>query len=319
MKAIKKIVTIAVSALLVLSAFAGCAPAAEAPVAETPAATQAPAAAETPAAPETPASSFDNTQDILVISREDGSGTRGAFIELMGIEVKKDDGTKEDMTTVEAQITNDTAVMLTTVSGNPYGIGYVSLGSLNDTVKAVQVDGVDATVENIKAGTYKVSRPFNIATKGEVSAAAQDFINFILSAEGQDVVLKNKYIKINDAATAYTAADVSGKVVIAGSSSVTPVMEKLAEAYKAVNPNVTIEIQQSDSSTGMKSAMDGTCDIGMASRELKESELAELTPTVIALDGIAVILNNENTTTSLTSEQIRAIFTGEILSWSEVA
>ena len=319
MKAIKKIVTIAVSALLVLSAFAGCAPAAEAPVAETPAATQAPAAAETPAAPETPASSYDNTQDILVISREEGSGTRGAFIELMGIEVKKDDGTKEDMTTVEAQITNDTAVMLTTVSGNPYGIGYVSLGSLNDTVKAVQVDGVDATVENIKAGTYKVSRPFNIATKGEVSAAAQDFINFILSAEGQDIVLKNKYIKINDAATAYTAADVSGKVVIAGSSSVTPVMEKLAEAYKAVNPNVTIEIQQSDSSTGMKSAMDGTCDIGMASRELKESELAELTPTVIALDGIAVILNNENTTTSLTSEQIRAIFTGEILSWSEVA
>ena len=319
MKAIKKIVTIAISALLVLSAFAGCAPAAETPVAETPAATQAPAAVETPTAPETPASSFDSTQDILVISREDGSGTRGAFIELMGIEVKKDDGSKEDMTTVEAQITNDTAVMLTTVSGNPYGIGYVSLGSLNDTVKAVQVDGVDATVENIKSGAYKVSRPFNIAVKGEASAAAQDFINFILSAEGQDVVLKNKYIKINDAATAYAAAEVSGKVVIAGSSSVTPVMEKLAEAYKAVNPNVTIEIQQSDSSTGMKSAMDGTCDIGMASRELKDSELAELTPTVIALDGIAVIINNENTTASLTSEQIRAIFTGEILSWSEVA
>ncbi len=319
MKAIKKIVTIAISALLVLSAFAGCAPAAEPPVAETPAATQAPAAVETPTAPETPASSFDSTQDILVISREDGSGTRGAFIELMGIEVKKDDGSKEDMTTVEAQITNDTAVMLTTVSGNPYGIGYVSLGSLNDTVKAVQVDGVDATVENIKSGAYKVSRPFNIAVKGEASAAAQDFINFILSAEGQDVVLKNKYIKINDAATAYAAAEVSGKVVIAGSSSVTPVMEKLAEAYKAVNPNVTIEIQQSDSSTGMKSAMDGTCDIGMASRELKDSELAELTPTVIALDGIAVIINNENTTASLTSEQIRAIFTGEILSWSEVA
>ncbi len=319
MKAIKKIVTIAISALLVLSAFAGCAPAAETPAQTQAPAAEAPAGNETPAATEAPASSFDNTQDILVISREDGSGTRGAFIELMGIEVKKDDGSKEDMTTVEAQITNDTAVMLTTVSGNPYGIGYISLGSLNDTVKAVQVDGIDATVENIKAGTYKVSRPFNIATKGEVSAAAQDFINFILSAEGQDVVLKNKYIKIDDAATAYAAAEVSGKVVIAGSSSVTPVMEKLAEAYNAINPNVTIEIQQSDSSTGMKSAMDGTCDIGMASRELKDSELAELTPTVIALDGIAVILNNENTTANLTSEQIRAIFTGEILSWSEVA
>ena len=319
MKAIKKIVTIAISALLVLSAFAGCAPAAETPAQTQAPAAEAPAGNETPAATEAPASSFDNTQDILVISREDGSGTRGAFIELMGIEVKKDDGSKEDMTTVEAQITNDTAVMLTTVSGNPYGIGYISLGSLNDTVKAVQVDGIDATVENIKAGTYKVSRPFNIATKGEVSAAAQDFINFILSAEGQDVVLKNKYIKIDDAATAYAAAEVSGKVVIAGSSSVTPVMEKLAEAYNAINPNVTIEIQQSDSSTGMKSAMDGTCDIGMASRELKDSELAELTPTVIALDGIAVIINNENTTANLTSEQIRAIFTGEILSWSEVA
>ena len=319
MKAIKKIVTIVISALLVLSAFAGCAPAAETPAQTQAPAAETPAGNETPAATEVPASSFDNTQDILVISREDGSGTRGAFIELMGIEVKKDDGSKEDMTTVEAQITNDTAVMLTTVSGNPYGIGYISLGSLNDTVKAVQVDGIDATVENIKAGTYKVSRPFNIATKGEVSAAAQDFINFILSAEGQDVVLKNKYIKIDDAATAYTAAEVSGKVVIAGSSSVTPVMEKLAEAYNAINPNVTIEIQQSDSSTGMKSAMDGTCDIGMASRELKDSELAELTPTVIALDGIAVILNNENTTANLTSEQIRAIFTGEILSWSEVA
>ncbi len=314
MEAIRKFATLAVSALLVLSVFAGCAPAAEAP-----AATEAPAS-EAPAVTEAPASTFDNKQDIIVISREDGSGTRGAFIELLGVEVKQDDGTKVDMTTVEAQITNDTAVMLTTVAGNPYGIGYISLGSLNDTVKAVQVDGVDATVENIKAGTYKVSRPFNIATKGEVSAAAQDFINFIMSAEGQEVVLKSKYIKINDAAPAFAPTEASGKVVVAGSSSVTPVMEKLAEAYKAVNPNVTIEIQQSDSSTGMKSAIDGTCDIGMASRALKDSELSEgLTPTAIAMDGIAVIVNNENTFSSLTSDQIRAIFTGEILSWSEVA
>ncbi len=303
MKAIRKFAAIALSALLTLSALAGCAP-----------------AAETPAGPEAPGKSFDTTQDIIVISREEGSGTRGAFIELLGVEVKKEDGTKEDMTTVEAQITNDTAVMLTTVAGNPYGIGYISLGSLNDTVKAVQVDGADATVENIKSGAYKVSRPFNIATKAEVSAAAQDFINFIMSAEGQDVVLANKYIKIDDAAPAFAPAEVSGKVVVAGSSSVTPVMEKLVEAYAAVNPNVTIEVQQSDSSTGIKSAIDGTCDIGMASRALKDTELAEgLIPAAIAMDGIAIIVNNGNPFSNLSSEQIRAIFTGEVLSWSEVA
>ena len=303
MKAIRKFAAIALSALLTLSALAGCAP-----------------AAETPAGPEAPGKSFDTTQDIIVISREEGSGTRGAFIELLGVEVKKEDGTKEDMTTVEAQITNDTAVMLTTVAGNPYGIGYISLGSLNDTVKAVQVDGADATVENIKSRANKVSRPFNIATKAEVSAAAQDFINFIMSAEGQDVVLANKYIKIDDAAPAFAPAEVSGKVVVAGSSSVTPVMEKLVEAYAAVNPNVTIEVQQSDSSTGIKSAIDGTCDIGMASRALKDTELAEgLIPAAIAMDGIAIIVNNGNPFSNLSSEQIRAIFTGEVLSWSEVA
>ena len=302
MKAFRKFAAIALGALLTLSALAGCAP-----------------AAETPAGPEAPGKSFDTTQDIIVISREEGSGTRGAFIELLGVEVKKEDGTKEDMTTVEAQITNDTAVMLTTVAGNPYGIGYISLGSLNDTVKAVQVDGADATVENIKSGAFKVSRPFNIATKAEVSAAAQDFINFIMSAEGQEVVLANKYIKINDAAPAFVPAEVSGKVVVAGSSSVTPVMEKLVEAYAAVNPNVTIEVQQSDSSTGIKSAIDGTCDIGMASRALKDTELAEgLTPAAIAMDGIAIIVNNGNPFSNLSSEQIRAIFTGEVLSWSEV-
>ncbi|HWR23386.1 MAG TPA: substrate-binding domain-containing protein [Feifaniaceae bacterium] len=320
MKAIKKYVTLALGALLALSAFAGCAPAAEAPAAETPAAATEAPVAEAPAVTEAPAPSFDTTQDIIVVSREEGSGTRGAFIELMGVEVKDADGNKVDMTTVEAQITNDTAVMLTTVAGNPYGIGYVSLGSLNDTVKALQVDGVDATVENIKAGTYKVARPFNIATKGEVSAVAQDFINFILSAEGQEVVLGNKYIKVDDAAAAFAPAGVSGKLVVAGSSSITPLMEKLAEAYNAINANVTIEIQQSDSSTGMQAAIDGTCDIGMASRELKDSELSEgLTPTVIAIDGIAVITNNENPLTGLTADQIRAIFVGEVLTWSEVA
>lgn len=316
----RKLSIVVAAALMALLVFAGCTPAAQQPAAtQAPAATEAPAATDAPAAPEAPASSFDTTQDIVVISREEGSGTRGAFIELVGIETKQDDGTKVDNTTEEAMITNDTAVMITTVAGNPYGIGYISLGSLNDTVKALQVDGADATVDNIKSGAYKVARPFNIATKGTPSDVAQDFIKYIMSAEGQAVIEGNKYIKIDDNAAAYTAANLSGKIVVAGSSSVTPVMEKLAEEYMKLNSGVTIEIQQSDSSTGMKSAMDGTCDIGMASRELKESELAELTPTVIAMDGIAVVVNPENTMTGLTTDQVRGIFTGEIINWSEVA
>lgn len=314
----RKLSIVIAAALMALLVFAGCTPTAQQPAAtEAPAATQAPAATEAPAAPEAP--SFDTTQDIVVISREEGSGTRGAFIELVGIETKQDDGTKIDNTTEEAMITNDTAVMITTVAGNPYGIGYISLGSLNDTVKALQVDGADATVANIKSGSYKVARPFNIATKGTPSDATQDFIKYIMSAEGQAVIESNKYIKVDDSAAAYTAANLSGKIVVAGSSSVTPVMEKLAEEYMKLNANVTIEIQQSDSSTGMKSAMEGTCDIGMASRELKESELAELSPTVIAMDGIAVVVNPGNTLAGLTTEQVRGIFTGEITNWSEVA
>ncbi len=315
----RKFSIVIAAALMALLVFAGCAPAQQPSATQAPAATQAAAATEAPAAPEAPASSFDNTQDIVVISREEGSGTRGAFIELVGIETKQDDGTKVDNTTEEAMITNDTAVMITTVAGNPYGIGYISLGSLNDTVKALQVDGADASVANIKSGAYKVARPFNIATKGTPSEVAQDFIKYIMSADGQAVIESNKYIKIDDNAAAYTAANLSGKVVVSGSSSVTPVMEKLAEAYMKLNSNVTIEIQQSDSSTGMKSAMEGTCDIGMASRELKDSEKAELAPTVIAMDGIAVVVNPQNTIADLTTDQVRGIFTGEIINWSEVA
>lgn len=261
-------------------------------------------------------SDWDSSNDITVVSREDGSGTRGAFVELFGIE-EEVDGEKMDMTTEEANITNSTSVMMSSVAQNEYSIGYISLGSLNDTVKALKIDGTEATAENIKAGTYKISRPFNIAVKEDASEAAQDFINYILSKEGQTIVADNNYIPL-DNAEAYASNGASGKVVVAGSSSVSPVMEKLKEAYADANSNVEIEIQTSDSTTGMQNAIDGVCDIGMASRELKDSELdAGLTPTVIALDGIAVIVNNDNPTDEMTSDQVKSIFTGDALAWDE--
>ena len=258
-------------------------------------------------------------REINVISREEGSGTRGAFIELFGIEQKNAEGVKVDYTTDYADITNSTAVMMTSVAGNPYAIGYISLGSLNDTVKAIEIDGVAASVENIKNGTYAIARPFNIATQAEVSAATRSFINFILSAEGQAVVEKAGYIASVEDTKPYVATQVAGKVVVAGSSSVTPVMEKLKEAYLLVNPHAEIEIQQSDSTTGMNYAKAGTCDIGMASRDLKDSELeAGLVPTAIALDGIAVIVNNDSALTGLTKEEVRDIFMGSVTNWSEL-
>lgn len=255
---------------------------------------------------------------ITVVSREDGSGTRGAFIELFGIEQKNEAGEKVDYTTEDAEITNSTSVMMTTIAGNTEAIGYISLGSLNDTVKAVDIDGAEATVDNIKAGEYKIARPFNIAVKENLSDVASDFITFIMSEDGQKVVEDNNYISQGNEG-AYTAANVSGKVVVAGSSSVTPVMEKLKEAYEVLNPDVTIEVQQSDSTTGMTSAIEGVCDIGMASRDLKDSETeAGLIPTVIAMDGIAVIVNNESPVNELSSENVKAIFTGEVTEWEDV-
>lgn len=251
---------------------------------------------------------------ITVISREDGSGTRSAFVELTGVE--DDNG---DNTTAEAEIANKTDVVLTSVAGNESAIGYVSLGSLNDTVKAIQVDGVDATVENVKSGDYTLSRPFNIATKGEPTGVAKDFINFILSADGQAIVEEEGYIKVNDEAEAFTSDGSSGQIAVGGSSSVSPVMEKLIEAYKEVNPNAQIDLQTSDSTSGMTGAMDGTFAIGMASRELKDEEKAELTPTSIALDGIAVVVNPANTITNLTMDQIKSIYTGETTDWADVA
>ena len=257
--------------------------------------------------------------EITVISREDGSGTRGAFIELFGVEEKNDAGEKVDNTVDYADITNSTQVMLTSVSGNEAAIGYVSLGALNDSVKALKIDGAEPTVENIKSGTYKISRPFNIATKGEVDELTQDFIDYILSSEGQKVVEDNGYISSVEDAKAYEGSKPSGSISVAGSSSVSPVMEKLIESYKQVNPNATVELQQSDSTTGMNSAIEGVCNIGMASRELKDSEKeAGLTSTVIATDGIAVIANNDNPIDGLTKDQVKDIYTGVITDWSEI-
>ena len=259
-----------------------------------------------------------SSDPITVVSREDGSGTRGAFIELFDVEEKDADGNKVDNTTEEAEITNNTAVMMSTVAGDVDAIGYISLGSLNDSVKAAKIDGVEATAENIKSGEYKVSRPFNIATNGEVSDVAQDFIDYILSPEGQAVVEENGYIAVDSTEAESTQPE--GKVVVAGSSSVTPVMEKLKEAYAEVNPNAEIEIQQSDSTTGMTSAIDGICDIGMASRDLKDEELeAGLTATTIANDGIAIIVNNDNPTDDLTADQVKSIYVGEVTTWGDLA
>ncbi len=276
------------------------------------------APAEEEAAEDTEAAGGSMSGAITVLSREDGSGTRGAFIELMGIEQKDADGNKVDMTVDTAEITNSTSVMMTTVAGNTNAIGYVSLGSLDTSmVKALNVDGVEATVDTVKDGSYAVARPFNIATAGEPEGVAADFINFIMSDEGQAVVSEDGYVS-QGSTGAFTSDESEGTITVGGSSSVTPVMEKLAEAYQAVNPNATIEVQQSDSTTGMTSTIDGTYDIGMASRELNEDELASLTPTVIAMDGIAVIVNPENPLTDITSEQIMQIYTGEITDWSEV-
>lgn len=254
---------------------------------------------------------------ITVISREDGSGTRGAFIELTGVEEKDADGNKSDKTTLDAVITKSTDAVLTQVKGDKNAIGYISLGSLNDSVKALKVAGVEATVDNIKSDTYAIARPFNIATKGDVSDAAQDFINYILSAEGQKLIGDEGYVSIDDSAAAFESNGAKGTIKINGSSSVTPVMTKLKEAYEKLNSNVTIELQQTDSTTGMKTVAEGACDIGMASRELKDSE-SDLTGTTIAKDGIAIIVNKDNTLDDISVETIKSIYVGDVTEWSDV-
>lgn len=261
---------------------------------------------------------FNADEEISIITREDGSGTRGAFIELFEIEKKNEAGNKIDHTTDAASITNSTSVMMTTVESDLHAIGYVSLGSLNDTVKAVKIDGVEASVANIKNGSYTIYRPFNIAVKEGLSDVAQDFINYILSAEGQKIVEDNGYITVSKNG-AFASNGASGKITVAGSSSVSPVMQKLKEAYVAVNTNAEIEILTSDSSTGMSNAIDGICDIGMASRAVKDSEKEKgLTEITIANDGVAVIVNKENPVDSMTKSEVEQIYTGAVTTWSDI-
>ena len=316
----KKALGLVMSAVLALGLLAGCNTAA--PSQGGPSSSSS--TSQTPSDPQTSApapsgsegaTGFDAAAPITVVSREDGSGTRGAFVELVGVV----DENKEDMTTVEAVTVQSTSVVMTTVAGDPFAIGYISLGSLNDTVKALEIDGVAPSVETVKDGSYKIARPFNLATGENVSEVAQDFIAYILSAEGQAVVEENGYISAAEGAAPYAGGKPAGKVVVAGSSSVTPVMEKLKEAYAVHNPGAVVEIQQSDSSTGLSAAAGGICDIGMASRELKASEVAlGLAPTAIAMDGIAVIVNGENPVEGLSRGQVRAIFLGEVGTWADL-
>lgn len=324
----KKWIALLAASAMLMGALAGCGDSntsAPAEAAQTTEAAQTAAAEETAAEPEAPAGEIEAPAeeaagstldtDITVISREEGSGTRGAFIELMGIE--DDDG---DHTTDTAEISNSTSVVTQTVAGNTSAIGYISLGSLNDTVKAVKVDGVEATVDNIKAGSYAVSRPFEICYKEEnLTDLGGDFISYIMSAEGQKIIASEGYIAVDEAAESYTGSGMSGTLSLNGSTSVAPVMEVLAEAYRAINPDVTIDIQQTGSGSGITATIDGSCEIGMSSRALKDDELDEgLTEEQLALDGIAVIVNQDNGVTDLSSEQIRQIFTGEITNWSEL-
>ncbi len=313
----KKIMSAAIAGVLSVCALSGCTSSNTATETTAAAGAQADTSANAETDTKTASSDFDPSKEINVCSREDGSGTRGAFIELFDVEQKNDAGEKVDYTTDDAAITQSTGVMMTTVSQDEYAIGYISLGSLDNSVKSVDIDGVEATVENINSGDYKIARPFNIATKDDISDVAKDFITFIMSADGQAVIADNGYI--SSEGEAYESTKQSGKITVAGSSSVTPVMEKLKEAYEAINPDVTVEINQSDSTTGMNSAMEGICDIGMASRELKDSELAGgLTPTVIAMDGITVIVSNDNPVENLTSEQVKNVYTGDIITWDSL-
>ncbi len=260
-------------------------------------------------------SEWDAASAITVVSREEGSGTRGAFTELFGV-VDDDDN---DITTLDAQVTNNTSVMMTTVSENEYAIGYISLGSLDESlVKAVSIDGAEATAENIENGSYTVSRPFNVAVKNDLdNPVATDFMAFIMSTEGQAVVSEEGYIPVSEV-EAYAGEAPEGSCVVGGSSSISPLMEKLIEAYAEVNPNASIELQTTDSTTGMTSAIEGSYDIGMASRELNDEEAAELTGTVIATDGIAVIVNQNNPTDDLTVDQVKSIYIGDVTTWDAI-
>ena len=316
----RKSVAAVVTAAAMMMSLAACGSSAadSTPAAESTTASSEAASSEAAPAESEAAADFDTDQDITVISREDGSGTRGAFIELTGVEEKNADGQKVDNTTEAAAIQSSTNGVMTAVANDETAIGYISLGSLNDTVKAVTVGGVTASAETVKDGSYVLSRPFNIVTNGDASdPVAVDFIAYVLSADGQAIATDNGYIG-NDG-EAFTSEQPAGKITVGGSSSVSPLMEKLIEAYKTVNPNAELELLTTDSTTGVSGALDGTYTIGMASRELKDSEVeGGAKATVLALDGIAVVVNPDNTTEDLSVDQIKGIYTGEFTTWADV-
>ena len=251
--------------------------------------------------------------DIVVVSRESGSGTRGAFMELIGLE--------DNELVAGADEANSTDVVTSSVEDAEKAIGYISLGSLDTSrVKAIQIDGVDATVANVKAKTYKISRPFNVAwdKDGKANAIRDDFLTYMASAQAQTIISEDYISNVDNAPQYVSPGNLSGTLTVGGSSSVTPLMQDLAEAYMELNADVTISVTQSDSGTGMKDAAAGTVDLGMASRELKDSETADLEYRAIALDGIAVIVNKSNPCTNLTLDQLKTIYNGEAKNWSDV-
>ncbi|MGN0469345.1 MAG: substrate-binding domain-containing protein [Acutalibacteraceae bacterium] len=306
----KKIFTALLIAALAAAAFTGCSNSNSGSNSSAPAESSVSSSAEASA-------NEKITGTVNVVTREQGSGTRDAFTELTGVLEKGSDGSKTDKTYSGAVTLNGTQAVMSNVSGDKAAIGYISLGSLNDSVKAVKVEGVSPSTETVKDGTYKLQRPLNIVTKSELSEVVQDFVDYIMSADGQKIVEDNKYVPVDSGAKAYSGKKPSGTITIDGSTSVGPVMEKLKEAYAAVNPNATIRFQTSDSSIGISSAINGSVDIGMASRDLKDTETG-VTATKIALDGIAVIVNKENTADDLTIEQIRKIYTGEVTDWGNI-
>ena len=311
------VITASVLSAAMLASLAACGAAPASSEASSAEVSSAEASSVESAAPA--ADAFDTAQDIAVFTREDGSGTRGAFIELTGVEQKDADGKKVDMTTESAAVQSSTNGVMTAVANDPTAIGYISLGSLNDTVKAVTVGGVKAGADTVKDGSYTLARPFNIVTNGDATdPVAVDFIAYCLSADGQAIATDKGYI--GSEGEAFTSAQPAGKIVVGGSTSVAPLMEKLVEAYKTVNPNAEIEHLTTDSTTGVSGALDGSYTIGLASRDLKDSETeAGAKATVLAMDGIAVVVNPENPVENLTVDQIKSIYVGEVTTWDEVA
>ena len=313
----KKILSMISMLLIVVMAFVGCANNDNGKESSSEQGQQSEQEQQQQEQPEQPSSNFDANSDITVVARDTASGTRGAFHELMEIKVKEGD-TEVDKLVVGALEFDGTDKVITAVEGDKYGIGYISLGSVSERIAAASVNGVEATVDNVKSGAYAVARPFLLVTKGTESDLVKDFISFTESVQGQKIVEEKNYIASVEGPVEYTASGLSGTIKVAGSTSVTPLMEKLQEVYKELNPNVEFEMQSNGSSQGIKAAIDGSYDIGMSSRDLKDDEKAELNEHVLAIDGIAVILNKENPTTDISSENITKIYTGEITKWSEV-